>query len=70
LLEARFGAHLDDIAEALGGDQRRPCAAPLDQRVGGQRGAMNDLADLLRTDTGLAQTWCSPLEQQPFRMNG
>ena len=43
LLKAAFGAHLDHIPEALGRDQRRLCAPPFYQRIGGQRRAMDHL---------------------------
>jgi hypothetical protein len=46
LLEPVFGAHLDHVAEAFGGDERRLRAAPFDQRVGDQRRAVDDLVDL------------------------
>ena len=45
LLEAALGAHLDHVAKALRRDQRRLRPAPLDQRVGGERGAVDDLPD-------------------------
>jgi len=36
---------LERVAKALGGEQSRPRALALDQRVRGQRGAVNDRAD-------------------------
>ena len=53
LFEAAFGAHLDDIAEPLRGDEGGLCATPLDQRVGGERGAVDDLIDGARGNPGL-----------------
>ena len=52
LLEAVFGPHLDDIAKPLRGDQRGPRAAPLDQRVGGERGAVDHQVDVGQRDAG------------------
>ena len=42
LLEAVLVGDLDRIAEALGGDQRRPGALALDDGVGGERRAVHD----------------------------
>ncbi len=44
LLEAVLVGHLEGIAVPRGRDQRRACALPLDDGVGGQRGAVNDEA--------------------------
>ena len=43
---ALLGAHLQDVAEALRGDQAEARAAALDQGVGDQRGAVHDVADV------------------------
>ena len=45
LLEAAFGPHLDHVAEALGRDEGGAGAAPLDQGVGGERGAVDDAGE-------------------------
>ena len=50
LLEAALRPHLDGIAEALGRHQRGPCALALDQRVGGERGAVNDQCNVRGRD--------------------
>ena len=47
-----LGPHLDHVAEAFRRHQRRPRAPPLDQRIGGQRRAVDDDADLRRRNTG------------------
>ena len=52
LLEPVLGPHLDDVAEPLGGDQRRPGAAPLDHRIGRQRRAVDDLGNVAHADPG------------------
>ena len=44
LLKPAFGAHFDDIAKAVGGNQGRLGTTPFDQRIGGQCRAVNDLA--------------------------
>ena len=53
LLEPALGAHLDDVAKALGGDQRCLRPAPLDQRIGRQRRAMDDLLHVAQPDARL-----------------
>ena len=45
---ALLGPHFEHVAKALRGEQAEPRAAPLDDRVGDQRGAVNDLADVAR----------------------
>jgi hypothetical protein len=46
LVVAAFVADLEDVAEAPGRDRGDPRAAPLDQRVGGQRGAVDETRDV------------------------
>ena len=46
LLEAAFGAHLDDIAKTVCRHKGRARAAPFDQSIGGKRGAMNDNVEI------------------------
>ena len=50
---ALLGAHLQDVAEALGGDEAEAGAAPLDQRVGHQRRAVDDLAHVGQRQAGI-----------------
>ena len=47
---AQLGADLEHVAEAACGDQARRHAAALDQGVGDQGGAVDDVPDLLRGD--------------------
>jgi hypothetical protein len=46
-------ADLEQVAKTLRGEQARPRAAPLQDRVRGHRGAVNDLADVAGCDAGL-----------------
>src|SRR6516225_2862584 len=55
LLEAVFVADLDHVAEALGGEKRGPGALALDERIGGERRAMDDHADFAGLDTRLGR---------------
>ena len=50
LLEAALRPHLDGIAEAFRRHQRGPCALALDQRVGGERGAVNNQCNVRGRD--------------------
>ena len=52
VVEARHAqaADLEDVAEALGGEEARAGALPLQDRVGGDRGAVDDLADHRRVE--------------------
>ena len=52
---ALLGAHLQDVAEAARGDQAEARAAALDQGVGDQRGAVDDVADVGERQAGGAQ---------------
>ena len=47
---ALLGAHFENVAEARRRDQPEPGAAPLDDGVGHQRRAVNDLADIGERD--------------------
>ena len=42
MVEALLVALLDDVAEAFGGDEGGPRALALDQRIGGERGAVDE----------------------------
>jgi hypothetical protein len=64
LFEPAFGAHLDHVAETCRGDQRRARAAPFDQRIGGQRRAVDDLADLRRADPRLGADLMHPVDNR------
>ncbi len=55
LLEAVLPGHLERVAEALGGEQRGAGALALDQRVGGERGAVHHQTDIGRPALGLGQ---------------
>ena len=46
LVEAALVGDLDDVAETVGGDQRRARALALDDGVGGERGAVHQHADV------------------------
>ena len=50
LLEAAFGASLDDVAETIGGNQGSLRAVALDERIGCQGRAVDDLFDLGQVD--------------------
>jgi hypothetical protein len=50
LLETILVADLEDVAKAFGGQQRRLGALALDQRIRGQRGAVDDEVHLSRLD--------------------
>ena len=45
LFEPAFGAHLDNVTETFRRDQRSLRPPPFDQRIGGERGAVDNLAD-------------------------
>ena len=51
---------LDQVAEAFGDDQRDLAAAPLDQRVGGDRGAVREPRDRRKIDAVTAQARAGP----------
>ena len=54
-LVLRTITNLQDIAEALRGDERCRREAALDQRVGGHRGAVGENVDLVELDVGLLE---------------
>ena len=49
---ARLAAQLDDVLEALGGDERGARAAALEQRVRRDGGAVRERADVARAGAG------------------
>ena len=70
LLIAVLVAHLDDVAEALGGDQRRRRPLLLDQQIGGQGGAVYDRGDGLRLHVGALQHLVHAPQHAMFRRLG
>ncbi len=67
LVEAAFGPHLDHVAEALGRDEGRARAAPLDQRIGGQRGAVDDDVQIAVAQRRLGQHYVDAVQDRLFR---
>ena len=67
LLEPRFGAHFDDVAKSLGRDQRRPCPPALDNGIGRQRRAVNDLPDGAGANPGLAACLMHAVDDRVLR---
>jgi len=67
LLEAVFVADLDHVAEALGGEKRGPGALALDERIGGERRAMDDHADFAGLDTRLGRDRAQSGQHALFR---
>jgi hypothetical protein len=58
---------LEGIAEAVGRDQRRAGALALDQRVGGERRAVDDQAEAGRVEPGPAQDLARAVQHRPLR---
>src|SRR3954467_12567868 len=50
---ALLGAHFEDVAEALGGDEAELGAAALDEGVGDEGGAVDDVADVGEVQAGV-----------------
>jgi len=67
LLEAVFVADLDHVAESFGGEKRGSGALALDERIGGERRAMDDHADLAGRDAGLGRDRTQGGEHALFR---
>jgi len=65
---ALLGAHLEVVAETLRGEQTEPCAAPLDDRIGDERRAVNDLADIRGGDAGLGRKDAKAFERRYRRI--
>ena len=55
LLDASLATEPEEIAEAFGGDEGRAGAAPFEDDVRGERGAMHDAADGMRRKLRLGQ---------------
>ena len=67
---AEFRANLQNIAKALGGDQARGHAAPFDQRIRDQRGAVDDMAHILCLRAGARQQITHAFKHRFFRRMG
>ena len=65
---ALLRAHLENITEAARGDQSKPGAVSLDQRVGDQRRAMHDVADLGECEPGRMKQVRQPFERADRRV--
>ena len=70
LVVAMLVGHLQRIAEARGGDEADLGAAPLDHRVGGERGAVHDHGDLGSRDAGLRQQARDALDHRALGLVG
>ncbi|MGF6695792.1 hypothetical protein OKW38_000403 [Paraburkholderia sp. MM5496-R1] len=68
LLKAAFGAHLDDVAKAFARDEGGARAAPFDQGIGGERGAVNDRSDLRGFDRRLGRRTPQSFDNRAFRL--
>ena len=67
LREPVFGPHFDHVAKPFGRDQGGARAAPFDQRIGGQRRAMNDDVDLGQGNARRFGHNGDPVEDRLFR---
>jgi hypothetical protein len=65
---ALLGAHFERVAEAPRGEQAEARAAPLDDRIGHQCGAVDDLRHLGEPDAGLGSERRKPLERRNRRV--
>ncbi len=70
LLEAVFVPDLDGVPEALGRDERGLGAFALDQRIGGEGGAVDDERDLRRHDARCGEHRLHRLEHATLRSGG
>ena len=66
LLEAAFGASLDDVAETIGGNKSSLRAVALDERIGRQGRAVDDLFDLSQVDGLLTDNLFDALQDSGF----
>ena len=62
---ARLAAELDDVLEALGGDEHRARALALEQRVGGDGRAVGERLDLLRREAPARSSAASTAASTP-----
>ena len=61
MLEPGLRAHFDYVTKTLGDDPRGRRTIPLNQGIGRQRGAVDDLADLFRRNPSrVVQTCTTP----------
>ena len=67
LLKPRLGPHLDNIAKPFRGDQGRLRTTPLNQRVGRQGGAVDDLVNFAWSDTRLGADLMHPINDRILR---
>ena len=67
LLKPTFGAHLDHIAKSFRGDKGGFCAAPFNQSISGQSGAVDDLADPCWSNVGLLTYAVHPIDDSIIR---
>ena len=67
MVEPLLVALLDDVAKALGGDQRGARTLALDQRIGRQRGAMDEDPDIGGRQRRLTQHGVDAVEHAAFR---
>ena len=70
MVEALLVALLENVAEALGGDEGRPGTLALDQRIGGERRPVDEDADVGRLQPGLFEHQPDALDHAKFRRRG
>ena len=63
LVKPTFISNLQCIAKAFRRDQCGLCTLAFDYRVGGQGGAMNNLSQIAKTNTGIAQNNLGPFDE-------
>ena len=68
MFEAPFGTHFDDVAKSLGSDKCSFSAALLNQRIGGKRGAVNQLIDIFDIDPGFIGNFYQAVNDSLFRL--
>ena len=67
LVVAALVGDIEDVAEALRGDQGRPCAAPFDDGIGGKRGAVDEYTDIAETLARITKDEAYPVENRLLR---
>jgi LacI family transcriptional regulator len=70
VIEALLVTLLENVAETFRGDEGGLGPLPLDQRVGGKGGAMNENVDVARPDPRLSEDYLNPLDHAKFRRMG
>ena len=63
-----LAADLQHVAEALGGDERGPWGLALDQGVGGDGGAVDEVGDGVRRDVALGENAFDRVQEAPGRI--